>query len=64
MKYLSGAMRQVRGGEMQKYIDLFRQKYKGVKSLEEIISKSELKYQTQKLKGEERRKGRKNAKTD
>lgn len=51
---------------MQKYIELFRQKYKRVKSLEEIISKSEheLKYQTQKLKGEERRKGRKNAKTD
>lgn len=53
---------------MPKYIDLFRQKYKGVKSLEEIISKSEheLKYQTQKLKGEERKKRRKvkNAKTD
>ena len=48
---------------MPKYIDLFRQKYKGVKSLEEIISISEheLKYQTQKLKA---RKRRKNAKTD
>lgn len=51
---------------MQKYIDLFRQKYKGVKSLKEIISISEheLKFQTQKLKGEERKKRRKNAKTD
>lgn len=51
---------------MQKYIELFRQKYKGVKSLEEIISISEheLKYQTQKLKGEERKRGRKNAKTN
>lgn len=51
---------------MQKYIDLFRQKYKGVKSLEEIISKSEheLKFQTQKLKSEERRERRKNAKTN
>lgn len=51
---------------MQKYIDLFRQKYKGVKSLKEIISISEheLKFQTQKLKGKERRKKRKNAETD
>ena len=51
---------------MQKYIEFFRQKYRGVKSLEEIISKSEheLKYRTQKLTGEERRKRRKNAKTD
>ena len=53
---------------MQKYIELFMQKYRGVKSLEEIISISEheLKYQTQKLKSEERKKRRKvkNAKTD
>jgi len=51
---------------MQKYIELFKQKYKGVKSLKEIISISEheLKYQTQKLKGEERRKRRKNAKAN
>ena len=50
------------------YIELFEKKYKGAKSLEEIISISEheLKFQTQKLKGEERRKRRKvkNAKTD
>ena len=53
---------------MSKYIELFKKKYKGVKSLEEIISISEheLKYQTQKLKGEKRRKRRmlKNAKTN
>lgn len=53
---------------MQKYIELFRQKYKGVKSLKEIISISEheLKFQTQKLKGGERQKRRllKNAETD
>jgi hypothetical protein len=50
------------------YIELFEKKYKGAKSLEEIISISEheLKFQTQKLTGEERRKRRKvkNAKTD
>lgn len=53
---------------MQKYIELFMQKYRGVKSLEEIISISEheLKYQTQKLKSEERKKRRKfkNAETN
>lgn len=50
------------------YIELFEKKYKGAKSLEEIISISEheLKYQTQKLKGEERKKRRKfkNAETN
>lgn len=51
---------------MPKYIELFKKRYKGVKSLKEIISISEheLKFQTQKLKGEERRKRRKNAKTN
>jgi hypothetical protein len=49
------------------YIELFEKKYKGAKSLEEIVSISEheLKYRTQKLRGEERRKRRefKNAET-
>ena len=53
---------------MQKYIELFKKRYKGAKSLEEVISRSEheLKFQTQKLKGGERKKRRllKNAKTD
>lgn len=48
------------------YIELFEKKYRGAKSLEEIISISEstLKYQKQKTTGKERRKGRKNAKAD